>query len=296
MTVAGDFFSRWASTGLKTFFGLLVVTLVAACSKEPPKPPALRLVKVFTIGASTDTPGSDATRATLPASLVRDPAQLAFDAAGRVMSVLVAQGDSVVAGQAIARIDPLDMALSETAARTQLAAAQAELDFNEADFRRFSDLHQKGFISGAEIDRRRAALSLARARFEATADQLGYITLRAIAPGRIATLLVKPGQTVRPRQVVAIVALTERSTYPKHSASASRGISIPLSALVGGNSVYRLTKIANGQATLERVPVSLGPATESSVILTAGVSLGDQIVAAGTHVLSEGERVRLAAP
>lgn len=60
------------------------------------------------------------------------------------MSVFVAQGDTVTAGQAIARIDPLDMALSETSARTQLAAAQAELDFNEADFRRFQELHQKG--------------------------------------------------------------------------------------------------------------------------------------------------------
>ncbi len=296
MTVAGDSFSRWASTGLKIFVGLLVVTFVAACSKEPPKPPSLRLVKVFTVGSSVDTPVGDATRAALPPSLVRDPAQLAFDAAGRVMSVLVTQGDTVIAGQAIARIDPSDMALSETSARTQLAAAQAELDFNEADFRRFSELHQKGFISGAEIDRRRAQLTLARARFEATADQLGYITLRAIEPGRIATLLVKPGQTVAPRQVVAIVSLAERSTQPKTSVSMSRGISIPLSALVGGNSVYRLTKIADGQATLERVPVTLGPATESSVILTAGVSLGDQIVAAGTHVLSEGERVRLAAP
>ncbi len=296
MTVAGDSFSRWAITGLKIFVGLFVVSLVAACSKEPPKPPSLRLVKVFTAGSSVDTPVGDAARAALPPSLVRDPAQLAFDAAGRVMSVLVTQGDHVIAGQAIARIDPLDMALSETSARTQLAAAQAELDFNEADFRRFSDLHQKGFISGAEIDRRRAQLTLARARFEATADQLGYITLRAIEPGRIATLLVKPGQTVAPRQVVAIVSLTDRSTQLKNSISMSSGISIPLSALVGGNSVYRLTKIADGQATLERVPVTLGPATESSVILTAGVSLGDQIVAAGTHVLSEGERVRLAAP
>ncbi|MEN9771963.1 MAG: hypothetical protein RJA58_606 [Pseudomonadota bacterium] len=296
MNVAGDLFPRWLSRGLKACLGVVFLTLVAACSKEPPKPPALRLVKVFTVGASVDTPGIDAVRVNLPPSLVRDPAQLAFDAAGRVMSVLVAQGDTVTAGQAIARIDPSDMALSETSARTQLAAAQAELDFNEADFRRFSDLYQKGFISGAEIDRRRAQLTLARARFEATADQLGYITLRAIEPGRIATLLVKPGQSVAPRQVVAILSLSGPVAQPKPITSSSRGISIPLAALVGGDAVYRLTDVRDGFATIERVPVQLGPATESAVLVTTGIAIGDRIVAAGTHVLSEGERVRLAAP
>jgi multidrug efflux pump subunit AcrA (membrane-fusion protein) len=296
MTVVGNFLSRRTLWGIKTCLGLLVITLVSACSKEPPKPPALRLVKSFTVGASVDTPGSAQGQSMLPASLIRDPAQLTFDAAGRVMSVFVAQGDTVTAGQAIARIDPLDMALSETSARTQLAAAQAELDFNEADFRRFQELHQKGFISGAEIDRRRAQLTLARARFEATSDQLGYITLRAIEPGRIASVLVKPGQTVSPRQVAAIVSLTERPGAQRSITSMSRSLRIPLSALVNGDSVYRLKAIADGQATLERVPVSLGNATESSVELVTGLSIGDRIVAAGTHVLSEGERVRLAAP
>ncbi len=296
MTVAGDFFSRRTRWGLKTCLGLLVASLVSACSKEPPKPPELRLVKSFTVGASVDTPGGVQGPSSLPASLIRDPAQLAFDAAGRVMSVLVTQGDMVTSGQAIARIDPIDMALSETSARTQLAAAQAELEFNEADFRRFQELHQKGFISGAEIDRRRAQLTLARARFEATADQLGYITLRAIEAGRIASVLVKPGQTVAPRQVAVIVSLTERSSAPRAVTSISRGVRIPLSALVNGDSVYRLKAIADGQATLERVPVSLGNASESAVELVSGLSIGDRIVAAGTHVLSEGERVRLAAP
>lgn len=296
MTVAGDFLSRRTRWGLKTCLGLLVVSLVSACSKEPPKPPALRLVKSFTVGASVDTPGGTQGQSSLPASLIRDPAQLAFDAAGRVMSVLVTQGDRVTPGQAIARIDPVDMALSETSARTQLAAAQAELEFNEADFRRFQELHQKGFISGAEIDRRRAQLTLARARFEATSDQLGYLTLRAIEPGSIASVLVKPGQTVVPRQVAVIVSLSARSGTPRAVTPISRGVRIPLAALVNGDSVYRLKAVADGQATLERVPVSLGDASESSVAVVSGLSIGDRIVAAGTHVLSEGERVRLAAP
>jgi len=138
--------------------------LVVGCGKPPELAPAPRTVKVFTVGQSVESdPSSDAV--TMPSAIARDPAALAFDAGGRVMAVMVAVGDEVRSGQALARLDLRDLALSESSAKVQFDAAQAELEFAESDFRRYADLHAKGFISKAELDRRRAQLQVARARF-----------------------------------------------------------------------------------------------------------------------------------
>jgi len=89
--------------------------LIAGCSQEQPAPPVPRLVKTFTVGDVPMSGGID----TPSWQLDKDPAALFFDAPGRVLSILVNSGQSVIAGQAIARLDPQDAALSESSARTQ---------------------------------------------------------------------------------------------------------------------------------------------------------------------------------
>jgi multidrug resistance efflux pump len=86
----------------------------------------------------------------------------------------------------------------------------------ELDFKRFDELHQKGFISAADIERRKAQLMVARARFEVTADQLGMMTLRAIESGRISAILVKEGTAVAPGQTVARVAISQSVNNEGH--------------------------------------------------------------------------------
>lgn len=273
--------------------GLVTLGLVA-CGEKPQAPAPLRLVKVFTVGDSVESAVSPSTGG-LSAVLEKDPAALGFDGQGRLMTLLVKVGDSVTEGQALARLDPSDLALSESSAKVQLQAAQAELNSAEADFRRFNELHQKGFISAAEIERRRAQLELARAKFEATSDQLGFLTLRAIRAGVVSGLRAAVGDSLSPRQVVVQIRLAGKDHRPTSAgAAASRsGIFIPLSAVMDGKAVFRIKLSADDKAVLERVEIRAGLTTEQSVQVLSGLSKGDLIVAAGTQVLSDGQTVRI---
>jgi multidrug efflux pump subunit AcrA (membrane-fusion protein) len=268
--------------------GLSVIGL-SACGEKPQAPPPLRLVKAFTVGDSVESSVTPSLGAA--GVLEKNPEALGFDGQGRVIALLVKTGESVAEGQALARLDPTDLALAESSAKVQFRAAQAELNAAEADFRRFNELHQKGFISAADIERRRAQLELARARFEATSDQLGFLTLRAIRPGVVTGLRAAVGDMVSPRQVVVQLKVTGLVSRP--AASNTRGVFIPLSAVMDGRAVFRIKPQADDKAVLERVEFRPGVTTEQSVQVLGGLSKGDRIVAAGTQVLSDGQTVRV---
>lgn len=271
---------------------LAVAVFAVGCSEKPVPPTPLRLVKTIAFGDSLETMG---VAVQSPVAVSKDPAALSFDGAGRIMNWLIEVGDTVSAGQALARLDPQDLALSETSARTQLVAAQAELASAEADFKRYSELRDKGFISAAEHDRRQAQIMAARARFEAFAEQLGYVTLRALEPGRVTARLVASGAQVAPRQVVVRLALDAPSRVRRQAPTTATGLArLPLSAVMGDQTVFRVSVQADGTGVVKKVAIKAGRIDESSVEIVQGLARGDRIVAAGTHVLSDGERVRLA--
>jgi multidrug efflux pump subunit AcrA (membrane-fusion protein) len=266
---------------------------LAACGEPVQAPAPLRLVKVFTVGDSVESAISPSAGGLSPV-LEKNPAALGFDAQGRVISVLVNVGDTVAEGQALARLDPSDLALSESSAKVQLQAAQAELNAAEADFRRYSELYQKGFISGAEIERRRAQLELARARFEVISDQLGFMTLRAIHAGVVTGVNASLGDTVAPRQVVVQLKVSGPTGRASEESLRLLGLTIPLASVIDGKAVFRLNRQADETAVLELVDIEVGVITEQSAQVLGGLSKGDQIVAAGTQVLSNGQTVRVA--
>lgn len=280
------------SKGLALILTLGVV--LAGCGKAPERVVAPRVVKAFVVGDSVESdPSSGAI--TMPTVVARDPAALSFDAGGRVIALMVTVGDQVQAGQALARLDPRDLALSESSAKTQFDAARAELDFAESDFKRYADLFAKGFISKAELDRRKAQLQLSRAKFESTAEQLGFISLRAIEPGTVQAVLIQPGMMVSARQLAIRVKLSGPLATPQQHQAQQRpvGLRIPLSALIDGKAVYKIVGQTEDAKTLQKLAVTLGQVTETSAEVRSGLAVGDQIVAAGVHALSEGDKVRL---
>jgi len=289
---------------IRLIAGLAFVSVMMfGCGDRLQKPAPIKLVKSFIVGHSIESfPDSDSTNSSEPflrGDLAKDPAQLAFDARGRLLSVMVMRGDVVAAGQAVARLDPTDLALSESSARTQFVAAQAELESAEADFKRYQGLYDKGFISLAEFERRRAQIQVVRARFESTSDQLGFITLRALEPGRIERVLRKVGDRIEPQQVVVILGLTGESGA-RASVGQSQGgrqgvrtgLWIPIAAVFNGESVFLIEPVSGEQYRLKKVPIRVGRATERAVEVISGLKSGDRIVAAGLHVLSDTEPVR----
>ena len=106
---------------------------------------------------------------------------------------------------------------------------------------------------------------------------------------------------VAPREVVVILQLgaDARPSMPRsleRRGARTSAMMVPLASVINGEAVYRLVPIDPSLYRIERVAIKTGRMTERAVEVVAGLSTGDRIVAAGTHVLTEGETVRLMAP
>ena len=130
----------------------------------------------------------------------RTESRLSFRVGGKMLKRLVDLGDSVKAGQVLAQLDAQDLRLGQDAARASVAAAQAGYDQNAADFKRYKELADKGFIGPAELDRRemaaktaRAQLDQAKAQSSVQGNQAGYAALVADAAGVITGVDLEPG-------------------------------------------------------------------------------------------------------
>ena len=124
---------------------------------------------------------------------------------GLVRAVLVDAGSWVRQGQVLASIDR--SVQSQTAAQLgasiQVARADAALAQNEYD--RSAALVGRGFVSKADLDRKRAARDAAQARVRvaqaqlgATRAQIGRLDIRAPTSGLVLARSIEVGQIVGP--------------------------------------------------------------------------------------------------
>ena len=177
---------------------LLVLTaaVLAACSKTEPEPEPVRAVRTMTVTPQT-AGGTYEYAAEIRA---RTESRLSFRVGGKMVKRPVELGDTVKAGQVLAQLDAKDLRLGQEAARASVAAAQASFDQNAADFARYKDLSDKGFIGPAELDRRdmamktaRAQLDQARAQSSVQGNQAAYASLTADVSGVITGIDMEPG-------------------------------------------------------------------------------------------------------
>ncbi|HEY6088013.1 MAG TPA: efflux RND transporter periplasmic adaptor subunit [Burkholderiaceae bacterium] len=130
----------------------------------------------------------------------RVESRLGFRVGGKMVSRPADLGDSVKAGQVLASLDPQDLRLGQDAARSSVQAAQVNLDQALADFRRFKELRDQGFISMAELERHETALKAAQAQLAQAQAQAGvqinqarYSTLVADVGGVVTAVEAEPG-------------------------------------------------------------------------------------------------------
>ena len=172
---------------------------LTACSKPEPASDPVRAVRTQTVaaqsaGGSYDFAGE--VRA-------RIESRLGFRVGGKILSRAVDLGSVVKPGQVLAQIDPQDLRLGQDAARAALVGAQANADQATADFKRFKDLRDQGFISSAELERRDTAVKAAQAQLEQARAQSGvqgnqarYAALVADAAGVVTGVDAEPGMVV----------------------------------------------------------------------------------------------------
>jgi RND family efflux transporter MFP subunit len=183
--------------------------LLAACS-EPPTPVAV----VKPVFVTTVTPTSSAqTRTFTSVVRARVETDLGFRAGGKIVERLVEVGDTVKAGQALARLDPADYQLAARAAADQVQAASVDAQQAASDEARFRRLLADGSVGAADHERQKARADAAAARLDQARRQLelarnreGYATLTAPYAGVVTGLRFERGQVVAEGQTVLSLA------------------------------------------------------------------------------------------
>lgn len=122
---------------------------------------------------------------------------------GQVERVLVEPGQWVGAGQTLAVIDRSVQSQQAASLAAQIRVAQADANLAQAELERAEALVSRGFISKADMDRKRATRDAANARVRVAQAQYAEATARnarlnivAPAAGLVLTRQVEPGQIV----------------------------------------------------------------------------------------------------
>lgn len=192
-------------------FSILALSgLLAGCSPPSPAPEAIRAVRTMTLGADT-AGGSSEYAAEVRA---RTEVRLGFRVPGKMVARSAEVGQRVKAGQVLAQLDAADLRLGQDTAAAATRAAQANFDVVAAEFKRYRELRDQGFISALELERRASSLQAAQSQLEqATAqarvqgNQAGYAALTAPGAGVVVGVDAEPGAVLAVGASVVRLAL-----------------------------------------------------------------------------------------
>ena len=109
--------------------------------------------------------------------------------AGELVELLVEEGDTVKAGQVLARLDGQRLRLEMLAAKANLASASRE-------FKRNIDLHERGLISASMFEGLKYDLAALQASYKLSALNYDYSNIRATIAGVVSAREIKPGQNI----------------------------------------------------------------------------------------------------
>ena len=141
-----------------------------------------------------------------------EESNIAADANGKVLQVLVERGQPVKRGEIIATIDARSAALGAAAAQAQSKLAQSQLDQARRECERVKHLLDTGAISQAEFERQDSqctgqqwSAAAAEAQQQSATKLLGDTRIRSPFDGIIGERLVNVGQYVEPSTKVASI-------------------------------------------------------------------------------------------
>jgi RND family efflux transporter MFP subunit len=340
---------------------------LAACGEKTQTDPRTEapLVRAATIQGAVA-----ASRTFTGTVAARVQSDLGFRVSGKVLERLVDTGQIVKRGQALMRIDPIDLKLAAHAQQEAVAAVRARAQQTAEEEARYRDLRGTGAISASAYDQVKAAADAAKAQLGAAEAQAEvarnanrYAELVAGADGVVMETLAEPGQVVSAGQVVvrvahagrreAVIQLPEtlrpaagsvgqatlfgkegvtvttklrqlsdaadrltrtfEARYvlegelanaplgatvtiqiPDAHSAAQGGLSVPIGALFDAGKGPGVWVIQGEPAKVSWRPVAVQHLGDDSAYIAGQLKLGDRIVALGTHLLREGEQVRVA--
>ena len=189
---------------------VVVAATVAACNEQADiAEPAPRPVRTVTIEKS---------EAGVPVVLTGriealDEASLGFRLSGRMTERAVNTGDRVGSGQLLGRLEALNELNALTAAKANVAAAQAKLTQVRNHFERQQTLLAQGWTTRANFDQAErerltaeAQLDASQAQLNSAHDQVDFTELKADAEGIVTAIGAEPGEVVQAGQMIVRLA------------------------------------------------------------------------------------------
>ena len=339
--------------------------VLSACSPPPPAEEPIRAVRVQTVGVDSMRSGAEYAGEVR----ARVESRVGFRVGGKIIARKAEPGQRVRVGDVLAQLDPQDYKLSAEAARAQVVAASTNRDLAAADLKRYKDLKDQNFISGAELERRdatykaaQAQLDQAQAQLSGQGNQAAYTRLVADVSGVVIAVDAEVGQVVAagtpvvriaqdgPRDVVfavpedklsflktgteavirgwtsgtslkgtvrevaasadpvtrtfsvkvalgagdALPLGTTVSVVPQALSSASvQVMKLPTSAFRQDGKASAVWVVDTASMTVKSQPVVIATADGNEVVVASGLQPGMQVVVAGVHVLSPGQKVTI---
>ena len=202
----------------------------------PPAAPRIELAKtdVFTAEVQTLALGI-AVSGPLKAS---DSAFIKARVAGELQDLSVREGDTVQAGQVVARIEPSEFQARVRQAQQQADAAKAQVDIAQRQFDNNQALVNQGFISQTALLASQASLNGAKATHMAALaaldlanKSLADTTLRSPLSGVVAQRLAQPGERVAiEARVIEVINLARLELEAALSAEEASRVKVGMTA------------------------------------------------------------------
>jgi RND family efflux transporter MFP subunit len=160
--------------------------------------------------------------------------------AGELQGLTVREGDTLRAGQVVARIEATEYEARLRQAQDQASAAKAQIDIAQRQFDNNKALVDQGFISKTALDTSLASLNAARATYQAAVSgadvarkALNDTVLTAPISGVVAQRLAQPGERMAiDTRVVEIVDLSRMELETAVSAGDAPQVRVGQSALL----------------------------------------------------------------
>ncbi|MDR1967561.1 MAG: efflux RND transporter periplasmic adaptor subunit [Burkholderiaceae bacterium] len=198
-----------------------------------------------------------------------DTAQVKARVPGELRGLTVREGDTVQAGQLLARVEPTEYADRLRQAQQQADAAKAQMDIAKREYDNNTELVEQGFISKTALDKSLSNLNGAKANFNAAqagADvvrkSLSDTELRAPISGQVSQRLVQSGERVSPEApVVEIVDLSRFELEAALSPADSVAVRVGQSATLTVEGIAQPV-----QATVARINPSTQPGSRSVLV------------------------------
>lgn len=218
---------------------------------------------------------------------------LAFEFGGRIIEVLVEEGDVVPAGAVLAKLDTSALIPERAALEAELAALAADAELARLTLARNDALTERGFRSVAAQDdarltlaRAEAGMAALRARIAGVDVRLQKSVLTAPYAARIGARMADPGQTAAAGQTVLVL-------FDMQAPRARVGLPPELAAgLAVGDHVTLASGGVTLAATIRQIRPDLDPSTRSrSVVVTLAEGpatvLGDTVALLLTQEINE---------